>query len=214
MKRKLLFSILAVVAVMFMPQTATSQIFQRLHFHRHAAPAAEKPEAAYKYSVFAGYSYTSLNNVNNSRNGLQGMNLSVTRNFGRYFGITADGGYYSKPYNSVNPGNPTVDMLLLGPVVQAHLFGKVDGFARALLGGEHISADSTIPPITPNISFAGGGGGGLDYKLSSRFDLRFSGDDIVSSFAANTNQQVCATGGCSAHKSRSSRASFGFVYKF
>jgi hypothetical protein len=218
LKRKLLLSILAVVAVASMPLTATSQKFHI--FHRHgAAPAAVQPASANKYEVFAGLGYTSLNNVNQSRNGLMGVSVSVTRDWGRFFGITADGGYYQFPYNSTNPGNPTVEMLMFGPVVHAHLAGRVDGFAHALLGGEHISGDSARPGFafsTPNISFAGGPGAGLDYKLSPHFSMRLSGDSIISSFAANTDTGACAppNGNCSAHKTRSARASFGLVYKF
>ncbi len=213
MKRKLLFTILAVVAVALLPTTATGQKF---FFHHHKAPAAaEQTKAAYKYTAFAGYGYTSLNNLDQSRNGLMGVNLSLTRNLGRFFGVTADGGSYFKPYNSVNPGNPVVDMFFLGPEVHAPLFGKTSGFFRALLGGEHLSTDSTIPPTTPNISFAGGVGGGLDYRLSHRIGLRISGDDIESSFNANANAGVCPpSADCSPHKTRSSRVDFGFTYKF
>ena len=224
MKRKLLLSILAVVATAFMPLAATSQFFHHLHRHRQqadappaaapaAAPAAEKPATFQKYEIFAGYGYTSLNMVDQSRYGLQGVNLAVTRDWGRYFGVTADGAYYAwalMPGSIPNPGTPTVTAVMFGPVVHAHLAGHVDGFLRGLLGGEHVGGENA----TPNISFAGGAGGGLDYKLSPRFTLRLSGDDIASSFAANTNQSACSSGGCSSHKSRSSRASIGFVYKF
>jgi hypothetical protein len=210
--------ILAVVAVAFMPQTATGQKFHIFHRHRGAAPATAQPASANKYEVFAGLGYTSLNNVNNSRNGLLGTSVSVTRDWGRYFGLTADGGFYQFTYNTPNPGNPTVEMFMLGPVVHAHMGGRVDAFAHALLGVEHISGQSSSPGLpysTPNISFAGGPGGGMDYRLSPRFSLRMAGDSIISSFAANTNLSACGgNAGCSAHKTRSSRASIGLVYKF
>ena len=211
MKRKSFLAILAVVAAAFMPLAATSQIAP------DRPPRAEKTEPSTKYEVYAGAGYTSLNNVNQSRNGLIGVNVTVTRDWGRYFGLTADGGWYNFTYNSANPGNPSVDMLLLGPVFHGHLIGKVDAFAHALLGIEHISGTSSTPGLpysTPNISLAGGLGVGLEYKLNPRFALRAWGDDIYSSFAANTNQAVCTNGGCSSHKNRSARASMGVVYKF
>ena len=217
MKSKLLLSILAVVAVALMPQSATSQKFHILHRHRGEANAAAQAAPAQKYEIFAGLGYSSLNNVYQSRNGLLGASFGVTRDWGRYFGLTADGGYYKFPYNSTNAGNPVVEMLLFGPVVHAHLAGKVDGFARVLLGGEHISGDSGVPNVafaTPYISFAGGPGIGLDYKLMSHFSMRFAGDTIISSFAANTNNAACLNMDCSAHKTRSARASIGLVYAF
>jgi hypothetical protein len=72
---------------------------------------------------------------------------------------------------------------------------------------------------SPDISFAGGVGVGVDYKLTTHFSLRASGDDIASSFVAPVypagSGNVCTTtSNCSAHERRSSRASFGLVYKF
>lgn len=220
MKSKFLFSVLAVVAAAMMPITATSQIAPD-------KPArTEQAEATPKYEIFAGAGYTSLNNVNQSRNGQLGVNVTVTRDWGKYFGITADGGMYKYTYNSANPGNPTVDMLLLGPVVHAHLLGQADVFVHVLLGCEHISGtpvsstspNGTASPVTqpyatPNLSFAGGLGAGFDYRLSSRFYLRAWGDSILSSITADLPQS-CANAGCASHETRSARAGFGVVYKF
>ncbi len=133
MKSKFLFLILAVFAVVMMPLTATSQIAP------DKPPRTEAAEASPKYEIFVGAGYTSLNNVNQSRNGQLGVDVSVTRDWGKYFGITADGGTYKYPYDATNPGNPTVDMLLFGPVIHAHLLGRADVFLHVLLGCEHIS---------------------------------------------------------------------------
>jgi hypothetical protein len=64
--------------------------------------------------------------------------------------------------------------------------------------------------MTPNISFAGGAGGGLEYKLSPHFALRASGDDIASSFSVTGN----TTGANSPNMRRNSRGTIGVVYKF
>ena len=213
MKSKSLLAILAIVSAVFMPLAASSQVIHS----RHREAPAEKPVAAHKYEIFVGYGYTSLNQVYQSRYGLQGVNVSVTRDWGRFFGLTADGAYYKYALNtggassSGNPGNPSVDAFLMGPVVHAPLFGRLDGFFRVLLGGEHTGGENA----TPDISFAGGYGAGLDYRMFHRLSLRLSGDDILSSFLANANSSSCGTGAnCSAHRHGNSRASFGFVYKF
>jgi hypothetical protein len=211
----LLLSFLAIVAAAFMPLAATSQLIHA----RHREAPAEKPVTLHKYEIFAGYSYTSMNQVNQSRHGLQGANVSVTRDWGRFFGLTADGAYYKYPLSHPAIQNstlvPTMDAVLLGPVVHAKLFGHYDGFLRVLLGGEHIGGVNAYP----NLSFAGGVSGGLDYNLSSHFSLRASGDDISSSFVAPIypagSGNACTTNsGCSPHERRSSRAEFGVVYKF
>jgi hypothetical protein len=208
----LLVSILAVVSAAFMPLAATSQIAP------DRPPRAPKAEATQKYEVFAGYGYTSINQINQSRYGLQGVDISVTRDWGRYFGIIADGSFYKYSIKSgsiPNPGTPSVDSVLVGPVLHANLFRNYDGFFRVLLGGAHTGGENAYP----NISFAGGVGVGVDYKLSSHFSLRISGDDIASSFVAPVypagSGNVCTTtSDCSPHRRRNSRAAFGVVYKF
>jgi hypothetical protein len=203
LKRKFLLSILAVVPAMFMPLAATCQIAPD-------RPArAEQTEPSYKYEVFAGYGYTSLNQVNQSRYGLEGVNVSVTRDWGKYFGVIADGAFYTRGFETPVVADsaiaPKVDSILAGPVLHANLYGRVDGFFRVLLGGEHTGGSSQ----TPDISFAGGVGIGMDYKLSPHFFIRASGDDIASSFSViNPDKNA------SPHERRNSRAAFGVVYKF
>ena len=220
MKRKFLLAILAIVSAAIMPLAATSQLIHS----RHSEAPAERPVASHKYEIFAGYGYTSMNQVNQSRYGLQGVNVSVTRDWGRFFGLTADGTYYKYPLSHPAIQNsphldPWVDTVLLGPVLHAPLFGHYDGFFRVLLGAEHTGfTGSPSASASPNLSFAGGVGVGMDYKLSNHFSMRASGDDITSSFVAPiypAGYSGCTTtSGCSPHKHRSSRAAFGVVYKF
>jgi hypothetical protein len=206
LKRMFLFSILAGVSAALLPLAATSQSSSS-----SGSNASEPAEKTYKYEVYAGYAYTSLNQVNESRYGLQGVNLSVTRDFGRYFGVTAEGDFYNKSFGSpevVNSTiNPTVTSVLFGPVVHANLYGHIGGFAHALLGGEHTGGESQ----TPNISFAGGLGGGMEYSLTDHFSLRASGDIIGASFSLTGNSAELAN---SPHRTWDSRASIGVVYHF
>jgi len=200
LKRTLLLSILAVVPAALFPLMAIGQVAP------DRGPARdEQAEPSYKYEAFAGYGYTSLNTVNQSRSGLQGVNLSITRDWGKYFGITADGAYYKYPFASGNPGTPSVDMVLFGPVFHANLYGRVGGFVHVLLGGEHLAGESA----NPNISFAGGMGGGFEYKMSPRLSLRASGDDIAASFVQDPLHL-----GYSTHERWGARAAFGVVYRF
>jgi hypothetical protein len=216
LKRKLSLSILALFVAALLPLTAASQL---IHARHHKEAPAEKPVASHKYEIFAGYGYTSMNQVNQSRYGLQGVNVSATRDWGRFFGITADGAFYMSPIAHPAIQNstlsPSMDAVLLGPVVHANLFKHYDGFFHVLLGAEHIGGVNAYP----NLSFAGGLGVGLDYRMNSHFSLRASGDDIISSFVApvypaGSGNTCTTTSNCSPHEHRSSRASFGIVYKF
>jgi hypothetical protein len=196
-----LISTLALIPAALMPLAAGGQVAP------DRAPRPERPEDNYKYQVYAGFGYTSLNQVNQSRYGLIGANIAVSRNFGRYFAITADGAYYNKSLATGNPGTPSVDNVFLGPELHAPLVGRVNGFFRGLLGGEHTGGEGQ----NPKVSFAGGLGGGLEYVLSPHLVLRASGDNILSSFTVinSTPQQ-----GNSAHMRGNSRASIGVAYRF
>jgi hypothetical protein len=200
LKRKLLFSILAAIPAALFSLTAAGQVSPT----GGSAPV-ERVEPNYKYSVFAGYAYTSLNQINQSRSGLQGVEATVMRDWGKHFGLFADGGYYKYPLKTGNPGTPSVDMVLFGPEFHADLYGHLSGFLRGSLGGAHTGGEGAVP----NISFAGGVGGGMNYALTSHISLRASGDDIYSSFVQDPTHK-----GYSPHMRGNARATFGAVYRF
>jgi hypothetical protein len=194
----LLLTILAVVPAALMPLAALGQIAPE-------KPARVSTEPTYKYEAFAGWGYTSLNQVNQSRSGLQGYSLSLTRDWGKYFGVTVDGSQYAYAVTATNAGKPVVDLFLAGPVVHAQLYERFSGFAHALLGVEHTGGVT----ISPNASFAGGAGAGMEYRFTPHISLRIYGDDILSSFTVVPFQQ-----GDSPHRRANARAGVGVVYKF
>ena len=200
MKRTFLLSILAVIPAALLPLAGTSQVAPAA-----GSGSAERVEPSYKYEVYAGYGYTSLNQVNQSRSGLQGVEISVQRDWGKHFGVMGDGSWYRYPIESGNVGTPSVEEVLFGPTLHAELFGHYSAFVRALLGGAHTAGESEIP----NISFAGGAGGGMEYRLKPRISLRASGDEIYSSFVADPEHL-----GYSPHRRGNGRAAFGVVYRF
>jgi hypothetical protein len=201
-----LFSFLALVPAALLPLAATSQVSPT-----SGSNSSDQPEKTFKYEVYAGYAYTSLNQVNQSRYGLQGVNLSVTRDWGKYFGLTAEGDYFKFPFGSPevvgSTIKPQVESVLLGPVLHANIYGHFSGFVHGLLGGEHTGGENQ----TPNVSFAGGFGGGAEYSLNPRFSIRASGDIIGASFSLAGNSPQLAN---SPHRTWDSRASIGAVYHF
>ena len=197
MERKSLFSILAIVAVALLPLAAIGQVAP------DKTPSPNEPNN--KYAAFVGWSYTSLNQVNQSRSGLQGVNVNVRRNLGKYFGITVDGAHYAWTLFQTNPQAASVDLYLAGPEFHGQLYGPISVFARGMIGAAHTGEVS----IRPSYSFAGGVGLGADYRLSQRLALRLSGDDIGSSFTVVPFQT-----GDSPHRRFNGRASFGLVYHF
>jgi len=200
LKSKFLFTILAAIPAALMPLAAAGQVAKE-------RPVVERGAPSYKYEAFAGFGYTSLNQVNQSRYGLMGMKFAVTRDWGRHFGITANGDYYKFATGTGNPGTPSVISVLAGPEFHANLYGNIDGFAHALLGTEHTGGEG----MTPNYCFAGGAGGGLVYNLSQHFGIRASGDRIADSFSLNNNTPALAY---SPHMHWNARAAFGVLYRF
>ena len=198
MKKKLVFSILAMIPAVLMPLAASCQIVLD-------KPPAEPPEHVYKYEAYVGFGYTSLNQINQSRYGLMGINASVTRDFGKYFGVIAEGDYYWHPVSTGNPVDAKVLLLMAGPVLHIDIYERFSGFMRGYIGGAHTGGASAYP----DVSFAGRSGGGMEYRLNPRVSIRVSGDDILSSFVEDPNHL-----GFSPHRRGNPRAAVGAVYRF
>jgi hypothetical protein len=197
---------LAVISAVILSVPASGQVDPD-----HKKPSADAADVDYKWEAFAGLAYTSLDQINGSRYGLFGLKGGVTRDFGRYFGLTAEGSYYKYPYvlnsSNPNPGDPRVTSWLAGPTVHADIYGKFSGFLHGLIGVEHSSGESQIPAT----SFAGGLGGGMEYKINNRLSLRATGDDIAASFSPINNSKYLEY---SAHRTWNPQACFSVVYHF
>lgn len=206
MKRMFLRTLLAAIPAVLLPLSAASQ----------AAPAeGQNPSgpAPLKYEAYVGFGYSSLNQVNQSRYGLMGVDLSVTRDWGKYFGLSALGNYYKPPTGTGsagvagNPGDPSIYEFLIAPEIHATIYEKVSGFFHGGMGAEHTGGESQ----TPKLSFAGGFGGGLTYDLGRRWAIRASGDKIGASFSLRNNNPQLAY---SPHRTWNSSGTIGLVFRF
>jgi len=201
LNRKWLVSFAALACAALLPLAAAAQIAPE----RPAKP--EDPDAALKWKGYVGIGYTSLNQVNQSRYGLIGVNVGVIRDFGRFFGADAEGSFYRWATGSGNPGNPSVTYVLAGPEVHGPIFERWNLFGRALLGGAHTGGTSQ----SPDISFAGGFGGGVEYKVGRRIFARIYGDNIASAF---TLTGADSTNGYSTHMRWNPRGGITVAYRF
>ena len=68
LKRTLLLTMLAVISALVLTVSASGQVEPE-----RKKPAADAADADYKWEVFGGFAYTSLNNVTRSRYGLVGV---------------------------------------------------------------------------------------------------------------------------------------------
>jgi hypothetical protein len=203
LKRMFLLLFLAAVPATFMPVSALAQV-------NPEAAAGPAQAAPYKYEVYGGLAYSRLRQVPVSFSGLLGGKVSVARDFGRYFQLMGSGDYYKIGTGHAglpNPGNPSMYTFLVGPALHATLYGNLSGLVFAQVGGEHTGGEH----MTPNISFAGGFGGGLAYSLSPRLAVQLTGDRVAASFSLPNNTPQL---GNSTNRTWNARGTIGVVYRF
>ncbi len=175
--------------------------FTLLAFVMLLSPAAFAQKDDYKkWEFFGGYSalgfdtlagdtdVAALNDVLSGRNTLRGFELSVTRNFHKYWGVKGDYSLGLREDNfSRTGGSGTVDT-----TVQNFLGGlqikdnateaRLKPFAHALFGFAHQKVDVDSPNLPAlfgisdfhvnETSFAMAFGGGLDIRLNHKIDIR------------------------------------------
>ncbi|MFZ0336424.1 MAG: hypothetical protein WAL45_00210 [Terracidiphilus sp.] len=205
MNRTILFRISAMVALALAPLAAAGQV------NPEAAPGPEQAASPYKYEVYAGVAYSRLRQVPISYSGLLGGKVSLARDWGKYFQLIGSVDYYKLGTghgNLLNPGHPSMYTATLGPGVHANLYGNLSGVVFAELGVAQTGGEQ----MSPDISFAGGFGGGLTYNLSSRLALQLTGDRLGASFPLPGNNTSGQAG--STHRAWNARGTFGVVYRF
>jgi hypothetical protein len=202
LKRTSLFTILAAGTFILLAPALRAQVTSEPQ-NAPPPPAAPGP----KYEAKVGYGYSTINQVNQSRYGLQGVEASVARYWGKHFAVVLLGDEYKWATSQGNPGKPSILSFLAGPQLRMNIFGPVDGFFRGTIGAEHTGGESE----TPNYSFAGGIGGGIDIAVNRRFAVRISGDRIGASFSEANNSSLL---NYSPHRTWNTRASIGVLYRF
>lgn len=139
------------------------------------AVAQETPKA----EVFGGYQYTHISvdtvsvpvaPLSSSSVGFSfnGWNASLTGNFNKHFGVTAD---FSGAYKSISGVSAKIHTYTFGPVVSLNHEGTINPFVHALFGGAHASASLEGTGAASN-GFSMMMGGGVDAKVSPRLAIR------------------------------------------
>jgi len=206
LNRTVLLRISALVAAVLAPLAAAGQV------NPEGAPSPAQGGATYKYEAYVGVAYSRIRQVPTSFSGLLGGKASLARDWGKYFQLMGSADYYTKGTGHSklpSPGHPTVYTFLVGPALHATLFEQLSGEIFAEVGGEHTGGEN----MSPNISFAGGFGGGLTYSLAHNFGVQLTGDRVGASFPlpnpANSPQL-----GYSTHRTWNARGTIGVVYRF
>jgi opacity protein-like surface antigen len=143
------------------------------------AVAAQAQEERHSVDVFAGYSYVRANPATSRTDGfnLNGGSASVAYNVNGWLSGVADfGGYHNT--NILGSGvDGTLSTYLFGPRVSYHRFSRVTPFGEVLFGVAHTGAN--LLNTNSQNAFAMTVGGGLDYRISSRFSIRAAKVDYL-----------------------------------
>jgi len=155
-----------------------------------------------KAEIFGGYQYSRFDLSGTGVN-MNGWNGSVTGNFNKWLGVTADfsGNYKSQ---SVSASGLTATASLkaytytFGPVVSLNHEGAFNPFVHALFGGVHASLGANVPGLGgfsgSDSGFAAMAGGGADARLTKNFAVRLAQVDwlhySLSGLTGNSNVRV------------------------
>ena len=151
-----------------------------------------------KAEVFGGYQYLHLGGSGTDVNA-NGWNASLTGNFTKSFGVTAD---FSGAYKTISGVDTKVYSYAGGPVVNLNSGGKVNPFVHALFGGAHASASLSGVGSASQNGFTMMFGGGADVKVNPILAVRvIQADWVYYRFSGNS-------------ESHNVRISTGIVFRF
>src|SRR5437868_3169602 len=156
-----------------------------------AAPLASAQKAGgdyNKYDFYAGYSHNRVDvgfddpdqNFLQNREGFNGFEVAATGNLSRYFGLKGDYTFHRKTFDdtfdttAVSVRNDLHTLVGGVEIKDNATETKIKPFAHALAGFAHASA--SVSGITgldsSETGFAAVLGGGLDFRVSPRVDIR------------------------------------------
>jgi hypothetical protein len=147
-----------------------------------------------RYDVYVGYSHNRVDTGGDGREGFNGVEGAVTGNFSRYVGLKGSYSFQRKSFDvgivvdCVNtptcPGSVlTTENFDLHTLVGGVEFkdnakeSKIKPFAHLLAGFAHSRLHVVNPPTgfsgdSSDTGFSAVIGGGLNFRVSSRFDIR------------------------------------------
>jgi hypothetical protein len=160
------------------------------------SPAGEHEFAVWQIAV--GYQYNRVNLLGTPFN-THGVNFSLTRYFGRWFGVEAQAGvgFMGNTGATTTPPNLAVKSLFVGvgPRLAFRNRSRFEPWAHLLVGMEHLRFTQTAGLLGSNNALAGPAGGGVDVYLTSRLAVRVEADEVGSRFFSTNQRSFQAIGG-------------------
>lgn len=120
-----------------------------------------------------------------------GVNVTLARYFGRWFGVEAEaGGGFGNTRQTTNPPNVSAKSLFVGagPRLAYRNHGRIEPWIHLVVGWEYYRFDQTGGLLGTDNALAGFAGGGVNVYLTHHVALH-AGADAVGSRFFSTNQR-------------------------
>jgi hypothetical protein len=127
-----------------------------------------------KFEFYGGFSHNRADDGSGEREGTNGIELAVTGNLSRYFGLKADFAHHRKSFDLGVGGDLTFTSNTFVAGVQIKDNSKetkVKPFVHAMVGGARLGFSGGGVSDSVN-GFAGVFGGGIDIRAGKNIDIR------------------------------------------
>lgn len=153
------------------------------------------PNYLFPWRFSVGYQYNRINLTGTPFN-TTGINASVSRMFGRWFGVEGQVGFGTGNTGSAtSPSNLTMKSLFAGggPRLVYRGRSRWELWAHALGGAEHLQFNKTAGVFNNNTGPVGMGGGGVDFKLNRNVTITGEADEFETKFFGGYQRHFQAT---------------------
>ncbi len=150
------------------------------------------------WQIAIGYQYNRDNLLGTPFN-THGVNISVARYFGRWFGVEAQlgAGLFGNTGQASTPPNLDAKSLFVGvgPRLAYRNRSRYEPWVHVVVGLEHFRFSQTAGLLGTNNALAGPAGGGVDVFLSPHIALRAEADAVGSRFFSTNQRSFQIVGG-------------------
>lgn len=163
---------------------------------RESSHTFSSPDFA-TWQVSVGYQYNRVNLLGTPFN-TNGLNASIARYFGRWFGVEGQLGVgFGNTGATTTPTDLNVQSLFVGggPRLAFRNRGRIEPWLHFVVGEEHFRFNQTAGVLGSNTALAGAAGGGVDYLLGTHTAVRVEVDFIGSRFFSTNQRHFQAVSG-------------------
>jgi hypothetical protein len=150
------------------------------------------------WQLAVGYQYNRVNLIGTPFN-THGVNVTVTRYFGRWFGVEGQvgTGFFGTTGQTTTPPNLSAKSIFVGGGARLAYRNKsrYEPWIHAVVGIERFRFSQTAGVLGSNTALAGPAGGGVDVYISQHVAIRAEADAFGSRFFSMNQRSFQIVGG-------------------